>query len=80
MSDLSMTRAEREIFLADLYFGVISIDESDRAPLTVPIWYDFDRGPRQCRGSLEESPRRVQDCLPRFANVERVGSTFAKLV
>ena len=42
MGDLSMTRAERETFLADLHVGVISVDEPGRAPLTVPIWYDYD--------------------------------------
>lgn len=42
MATLSMTRTEREAFLADLHVGVISIDEPGRAPLTVPIWYDYD--------------------------------------
>ena len=42
MATLSMTRTEREAFLADLHVGVISIDQPDRAPLTVPIWYDYD--------------------------------------
>ncbi len=42
MSALSMTRAERETFLADLHVGVISIAEPERAPLAVPIWYDYD--------------------------------------
>lgn len=38
---LEMTRAEREAFLADLHVGVISIEQPGRAPLSVPIWYDF---------------------------------------
>ena len=42
MSNLSMTKDEREAFLADVHVGVISIDESGRAPLTVPIWYGYD--------------------------------------
>ena len=42
MATLSMTQAERETFLADLHVGVISIDEPNRAPLTVPIWYDYE--------------------------------------
>ena len=37
-----MSQAEREAFLADLHVGIISIEQPDRAPLTVPIWYDFD--------------------------------------
>ena len=39
---LQMTREEREAFLADVHVGVISIDQPDRAPLAVPIWYDYD--------------------------------------
>jgi nitroimidazol reductase NimA-like FMN-containing flavoprotein (pyridoxamine 5'-phosphate oxidase superfamily) len=36
-----MTRAEREAFLADVHVGVISIEQKDAPPLTVPIWYDY---------------------------------------
>jgi len=35
----TMTKQERESFLADLHVGVISIAEEGRGPLTVPIWY-----------------------------------------
>ena len=42
MAALSMSRDEREAFLGDLHVGVISIDQPDHAPLTVPIWYDYD--------------------------------------
>lgn len=38
---LAMTQAEREAFLADLHVGVISIEQPDRPPLSVPIWYDY---------------------------------------
>lgn len=38
---MAMTQEERETFLADLHVGVISIEQSDRPPLTVPIWYDY---------------------------------------
>ncbi|MGH0037138.1 MAG: pyridoxamine 5'-phosphate oxidase family protein [Myxococcota bacterium] len=41
MSALTMTRAEREAFLADLHVGVISIEQPDAPPLAVPIWYDY---------------------------------------
>lgn len=41
---LRMTRAEREAFLADLHVGIISVNEEGRAPLTVPIWYDYQPG------------------------------------
>jgi nitroimidazol reductase NimA-like FMN-containing flavoprotein (pyridoxamine 5'-phosphate oxidase superfamily) len=38
---MTMTREEREVFLADLHVGVISIEQEDRPPLTVPIWYGY---------------------------------------
>src|SRR5246127_2654457 len=39
-----MTRQEREMFLADLHVGIISIPEEGRGPLTVPIWYSYEPG------------------------------------
>lgn len=39
---LTMTKAEREAFLAELHVGVISIERADAPPLTVPIWYDYE--------------------------------------
>lgn len=43
MSATTMTRAERERFLADVHVGVISIEQpgGDGPPLSVPIWYDY---------------------------------------
>ncbi len=41
---LAMTRDERENFLAGLHVGVVSISREGRAPLTVPIWYDYEPG------------------------------------
>jgi nitroimidazol reductase NimA-like FMN-containing flavoprotein (pyridoxamine 5'-phosphate oxidase superfamily) len=38
---LRMTRSERDAFLADVHVGVISIEQPDASPLTVPIWYDY---------------------------------------
>jgi general stress protein 26 len=42
--DLKMTKEEREAFLADVHVGVISIAAPDRAPLALPIWYDYTPG------------------------------------
>jgi nitroimidazol reductase NimA-like FMN-containing flavoprotein (pyridoxamine 5'-phosphate oxidase superfamily) len=39
---LKMTKAEREAFLAGVHVGVISIAESERGPLTAPIWYAYE--------------------------------------
>jgi nitroimidazol reductase NimA-like FMN-containing flavoprotein (pyridoxamine 5'-phosphate oxidase superfamily) len=41
---LSMTKQEREAFLADVHVGIISISDEGRGPLTVPIWYAYDSG------------------------------------
>jgi nitroimidazol reductase NimA-like FMN-containing flavoprotein (pyridoxamine 5'-phosphate oxidase superfamily) len=38
---LSMTKQERDDFLAGLHVGVISIEQADAPPLSVPIWYDY---------------------------------------
>ena len=38
---LSMTKAERDEFLAGLHVGVISIEQTDASPIAVPIWYDY---------------------------------------
>jgi len=41
---LSMTKQEREAFLADVHVGIIAIADEARAPLAVPIWYGYDPG------------------------------------
>ena len=38
---LSMTKEERESFLAGLHVGIISIEQKDASPICVPIWYDY---------------------------------------
>jgi nitroimidazol reductase NimA-like FMN-containing flavoprotein (pyridoxamine 5'-phosphate oxidase superfamily) len=38
---LSMTKAERDEFLAGLHVGIISIEQTDAPPIGVPIWYDY---------------------------------------
>ena len=44
MSELGMTREEREAFLAEPHVGVVAIAEEGRAPLTVPVWYAYEPG------------------------------------
>ena len=41
---LSMTKAEREAFLADVHVAVVSIPEPGAAPVTAPIWYRYQPG------------------------------------
>lgn len=40
----TMTREERETYLAELHVGVIAVERPDRAPLAVPIWYGYEPG------------------------------------
>lgn len=44
MSSLSMTRSEREAFLAGVHVGVVSVEEAGHGPLAVPVWYAFEPG------------------------------------
>jgi nitroimidazol reductase NimA-like FMN-containing flavoprotein (pyridoxamine 5'-phosphate oxidase superfamily) len=39
-----MTREEREAFLAGLHTGIVSVDEPERGPLSVPVWYLYEPG------------------------------------
>ncbi|MFE3516023.1 pyridoxamine 5'-phosphate oxidase family protein [Streptomyces sp. NPDC059166] len=43
---MALTRAEREQFLAEPHVAAIAVDapEEGRAPLTVPIWYQYEAG------------------------------------
>src|SRR5262245_39409397 len=41
---LTMTKEERESFLADVHVGVISVAEDSHGPLAVPIWYSYEPG------------------------------------
>src|ERR1700730_11870331 len=41
----TMSRAEREEFLAGLHVGVLGVASPDgRGPLTVPVWYTYQPG------------------------------------
>ena len=44
MSTLTMSRPEREQFLAATRVGVVSIADPNRGPLTVPVWYRYTPG------------------------------------
>jgi nitroimidazol reductase NimA-like FMN-containing flavoprotein (pyridoxamine 5'-phosphate oxidase superfamily) len=41
---LSLTKEERDAFLAQVTIGVISFNEPNRGPLSAPIWYDYKPG------------------------------------
>jgi len=41
---MSMSKAEREAFLAETRVAVISMAEEGRGPLTIPVWYSYEPG------------------------------------
>ena len=41
---LTMTKAEREAFLAETRVAVVSIAEPGRGPLTIPVWHLYEPG------------------------------------
>ena len=63
----TMSRDEREAFLADLHVGVLAINDSGQGPLTIPIWYDYQpggelwflTGPDSRKGKLLDLETRV---------------------
>ena len=67
---LTMTKEEREAFLADVHVGVISVAEDGHGPLTVPIWYSYEPGGevriitarRSRKGKLLERAGRFSLC------------------
>ena len=44
MSKLSMSKQEREAFLAALHVGVLAVDQPDGPALLTPIWYRYAPG------------------------------------
>ena len=44
MSNLAMSKAEREAFLAATHVAVVAIAREGRAPLAVPVWYRYEPG------------------------------------
>ena len=64
----TMTRQEREAFLADVHVGVLSVAQDGRAPLTVPVWYSYTPG-----GEV----RIVTGAATRKAQALRVAGAFS---
>jgi nitroimidazol reductase NimA-like FMN-containing flavoprotein (pyridoxamine 5'-phosphate oxidase superfamily) len=44
MTSLVMTHEERQAFLAGVHIGVLAVERDGRAPLAVPVWYDYEPG------------------------------------
>lgn len=39
-----MTAEERSAFLAEAHVGILAVSRDGRAPLAVPVWYDYEPG------------------------------------
>lgn len=44
MSSFVMTVEEREAFLSGAHIGILAVERAGRAPLAVPVWYDYEPG------------------------------------
>jgi PPOX class probable F420-dependent enzyme len=44
MAEGSMTKAEREAFLAEVHVGVLAVEQPGQGPLALPIWYLVEEG------------------------------------
>ncbi|MGF7123391.1 pyridoxamine 5'-phosphate oxidase family protein [Rhodococcus sp. BE178] len=75
MSKTTMSENEREQFLADLHIGVIAAERDGRAPLAVPIWYDYSPGGDVMvwteRGTVKERLIRASGRFSLCAQVEQ---------
>ena len=58
MTELTMTKAERAAFLADLHVGVLSIERDGAAPLSAPVWYRYQPG-GEVEFSFESASEKV---------------------
>ena len=41
MSEFTMSKAEREAFLAGVHVGVLAVERDDGPPLASPVWYRY---------------------------------------
>jgi nitroimidazol reductase NimA-like FMN-containing flavoprotein (pyridoxamine 5'-phosphate oxidase superfamily) len=44
MGKFSMTRAQREAFVADTHVALLAVTAGSRGPLLVPVWYWYRPG------------------------------------
>lgn len=71
MSNVVMNQEEREAFLAKPWVAVVSIPETGRGPLTVPVWYLYEPGGDVCiwtgsktrKARLLQKAKRISVCV-----------------
>jgi hypothetical protein len=76
---MALTREERELFLAEPHIAALSVNgEEGRAPLTVPMWYQYTHGGQPWVFTAAGSRKhRLIEAAGRFSlMVERVDPTL----
>ncbi len=66
-----MTPQQRDTFLLDVRVGILSINRTDRGPLSTPVWYWYEAGgnlwfetePSSRKGRLLDIGTRVSLCV-----------------
>lgn len=56
MGQLTMTKAEREAFLAGVHIGVLAVND-DGVPSLTPIWYSYEPGGDVVMETQDSSPK-----------------------
>jgi PPOX class probable F420-dependent enzyme len=56
MGQLTMTKAEREAFLAGVHIGVLAVND-DGVPSLTPIWYTYEPGGDIVMETQSDSPK-----------------------
>jgi hypothetical protein len=78
---LVMTAQERQEFLAGVHVGVVAVNRAGRAPLAVPVWYDYAPGGEVLiwidRGSVKERLFREAGRFSICAQVETAPYEYA---
>lgn len=78
---LVMTLQERQEFLAGVHVGVVAVNRADRAPLAVPVFYDYVPGGEVLiwieRGSVKERLFREAGRFSICAQVETAPYKYA---
>ncbi|MDI3422075.1 pyridoxamine 5'-phosphate oxidase family protein [Streptomyces luteolus] len=74
---MALSPAEREKFLAEPHIGAISVNEEGRAPLTLPIWYQYKPGGELwVLTGVDSKKARLIEAAGRFSlMVDRVAPT-----
>lgn len=78
---LVMSEQERQEFLAAVHIGVVAVERPGRAPLAVPVWYDYAPGGDVLiwidRGSVKERLLREAGRFSICAQVETAPYKYA---